>query len=101
VGEFSHGSKYQTNPFHSIINRDDQHYSAWVKGYHLDETDSFVRPLPDYILAIPDMIQGLAFLSDRIFISKSYGRNRDSTLIVYADPLKEEPHSIVNYGHKI
>jgi hypothetical protein len=109
VGEFSHGSLYPTNPFHTIVNRDEQIYSAWVKGYHLNETDNFVNPktllgqpvVPDFILAIPDKVQGLAFLDNQIFISKSYGRYRDSFLVQYTSPLAEKPHELVQYNELV
>jgi len=103
VGEFAR-SDYPTKDAHKMKARDEAQYSAWVAGYKLDQTTGLIATaqkmkdgalVPDYILAIPNEIQGMDIGGDRIYLSRSYGRNNASNLFVYQNPLKEQPHALV------
>jgi hypothetical protein len=104
IGEFAHGSDYPTDKSHYLTNRDDKEHKAWAEGYKLDAaTDLPVvqsgqgqgRSVPDYIISLPDRIQGMSVAKDHIWLSQSYGRNNASTLYRFANSLAEKPHSKV------
>ncbi|TVY09725.1 hypothetical protein [Paenibacillus cremeus] len=108
VGEFAHGTDYPTSKTHYINSRDGKEHKAWAVGYKLDpETDllpAAKKPqgsepaVPDYILSLPDIVQGMAVLGDRIMLSTSNGRNAAGTLIEHQNPLSEKPHATVTIG---
>ena len=109
VGEFFHPTAYPTDPSHHIQGRDDTTYYAWMEGFVLDQTTGLpashkwngeisTAAIPDYVLVIPDRIQGAVFVDDMIILSQSYGRNNDSTLFRYRNPLSEEAHRMVSVG---
>ncbi|MDF2960938.1 MAG: hypothetical protein K0S39_2673 [Paenibacillus sp.] len=105
IGEFAHGTDYPTDKSHYLTNRDDKQHKGWAEGYKLSsETDLPIapqeqgRPVPDYILSLPDSIQGMAVGKDRIWLSQSYGRNNASTLFRFKNSLTEKPHTKVTIG---
>ncbi|ULL15403.1 hypothetical protein DVH26_13705 [Paenibacillus sp. H1-7] len=108
VGEYANGKDYPTEKSHYMNNRDDKEYKAWTVGYKLDEqTDLLpagkkVEPnvpvVPDYILSIPDSIQGMAITPSSILLSQSAGRNAASTLMKHSNVLSEQPHSKAAIG---
>ena len=69
-------------------------FYAYCEGYILkdglpdvkkinSETNGYI---PDYIMAIPEQVQGMSFtLSGKIIFSTSYGRKNDSKIYVYDD----------------
>ncbi|MFD0681788.1 MULTISPECIES: hypothetical protein [unclassified Paenibacillus] len=102
IGEFAHGSDYLTDKSHYLMNRDDKQHKAWAEGYRLNpETDlPSTKPeqgqgpiAPDYILSLPDRIQGMSVAKDHIWLSQSYGRNNASTLYRFNINMTEKPHS--------
>ncbi|CAG7649459.1 hypothetical protein ACFQI7_26540 [Paenibacillus allorhizosphaerae] len=107
IGEFAHGSDYPTDKSHYMNNREDKEHKAWIEGYKLNpETDLPVipsdqgQPAPDYILSIPDRVQGMYMMKDHIWLSQSYGRNNASTLFRFKQSLAEAPHAKANVGNK-
>lgn len=51
--------------------------------------------IPDYMLAIPQQVQGMAFTkTGKIIFSTSYGRKNDSVLYIFNDMLSQEKHGI-------
>lgn len=104
AGEFYHAGNYETNSEHYMTTTDGKKNHSWMVGYKLDSSNDNL-PLdknieentlvtPDYILSTPDIVQGVAFLDDgRIALSKSYGRNNDSTIQIYKAIMKEENHT--------
>ncbi|MCS7464813.1 hypothetical protein N0M98_32545 [Paenibacillus doosanensis] len=107
AGEFA-GKDYPTEKSHYMTNRDDKEYKAWAVGYKLDEqTDDLPagkskddgKPVtPDYILSLPDSVQGMAVLKNKILLSQSSGRNAASSLIQHANVLSEKPHTQAAIG---
>lgn len=95
VGEFHHLPGYETDPSHRLTNSEPSQYNAWVVGYALDATTD--RPsAPTYIFSIPNQVQGMAFSTQSVVLSQSYGRTRESTLTRYSKPdLQGEPHQTV------
>ncbi len=74
-------------------------FYAYCEGYVLidglpnaDKTNSTSTGyIPDYILAIPQQVQGMAFTkTGKIIFSTSYGRKNDSKLYIFNDMLSEE-----------
>ncbi len=74
-------------------------FYAYCEGYILkdglpdvkkinSETNGYI---PDYLLAIPEQVQGMSFThSGKIIFSTSYGRKNDSKIYVYDDILLTE-----------
>ncbi|WP_216624846.1 lamin tail domain-containing protein [Paenibacillus foliorum] len=100
VGEFARDN-YPTDPTHHMPNRDGIENPAWVAGYKLNNNDLIQTgnsygtgtAIPDYILSIPQEIQGMSVVDDKVVLSRSYGRNNDSTLFAYNFSLSSAPHS--------
>ncbi|SDD82353.1 hypothetical protein SAMN02799630_04248 [Paenibacillus sp. UNCCL117] len=109
VGEFAQGASYPTSKTHYMTNRDGKEHKAWAAGYKLDpDTDDLPAgkagaagepAVPDYILSLPDMVQGIEVDKGRIVLSQSYGRNAASSLIIHKQPLAEAPHQTVKIGN--
>ncbi|GIP33230.1 hypothetical protein [Paenibacillus sp. J2TS4] len=100
VGEFSRAN-YKTDETHHMNNRDDRKYAAWITGYKLNADDSIdpakipedSKPaVPDYILSVPEEIQGMETMAGSVILSQSYGRNNESSLLAYRWTLEEDPH---------
>lgn len=108
VGEFYNYPDYDTDDSHQLMNNVRGQYNAWVAGYRLDPGTDLPpgasgagAVTPDYILSIPDRIQGMAFTADSIVLSQSYGRTKDSALLKYARPdLAGASHTTVKVGGK-
>ncbi|MBE3584536.1 MAG: hypothetical protein IMX01_10550 [Limnochordaceae bacterium] len=107
VGEFHLEPDYKTDASHKLTSPDGSKYGAWAVGYKLDpETDqipiSQPGPVtPDYILSIPDRVQGFTMTTDSIITSQSYGRGNDSKLTMYRRPdLSTQPHQTVAIGDR-
>lgn len=103
VGDFALGANYPTPDTHHMLNREGKEHKGWIAGYVLDEeTEVPVNSLtatageaarPDYILSIPDKVQGMVMMDDRIILSTSYGRSNPSALLIYEHVLHTEPHA--------
>lgn len=106
VGEFVLESdlKDKQNAPHHLQDRNDEDKYAWITGYALDANENITdgkHPTPVVILSVRQKVQGIAFLDGHIILSLSYGRNNDSTLAVYTNPLREQsnqPHQTVTIG---
>lgn len=75
----------------------DGEYGCYVLGYALDPETGLPEPapgenypVPDCILAAPDRIQGITYSENRVFLSQSYGRKNNSTVLVYSLALTED-----------
>ncbi|MVO99070.1 lamin tail domain-containing protein [Paenibacillus lutrae] len=109
VGEFYESKSYPTDPSHHITNRDGVQQYAWTAGFRLDPvTDTFrsekwngdaaTPAVPDYLLSTTDKVQGISFMENSIVLSQSYGRNNDSALYRYNNPLQEPAHATGTVG---
>ena len=106
VGDFAHGTDYQTDEYRHMTGRDGNEYSAWAVGYRLSDTASEISDkalsgkdfaTPDLILSIPDRIQGFCVVSEKhIALSQSYGRTKNSGILLYDNILDETAHASVN-----
>ena len=74
-------------------------FYAYCEGYILEDGLPSINKInsesngyiPDYFLAIPEQVQGMAFTkTDKIIFSTSYGRKNDSKLYIYDDVLITE-----------
>ncbi|WNQ09460.1 fibronectin type III domain-containing protein [Paenibacillus aurantius] len=109
TGDYYYPPSYQTPANQKLINRDGVEYGAWMTGYKLDpETDNLpagrklddATPVtPDYILSIPNKIQGAAFAGDHILLSYT-AENAYSSLLKYRNPMKDAPHTYVEIDGK-
>lgn len=72
---------------------------AYCEGYVLDEGLPSVDRInsknngyvPDYMLAIPQQVQGMAFsYTGKVILSTSYGRKNNSEIYVFDDPLSAD-----------
>jgi len=108
IGEYALGSDYPTEQSHYMKNRENKEHKAWAAGYKLDE-DSDLLPeskgvnaagqaAPDYVLSLPDTVQGMHIASGLAWISQSYGSSKPSTLSGYQVSLAEEPHATAVFG---
>jgi len=103
LGEFTRANgSYPVLKTHHSTARDNNSHRGWLGGYKLDsETDMIARVdkpssrlIPDFIISIPDEIQGAVFFNENILLSASYGRRNSSRLLVYKTPLPEPPHRL-------
>lgn len=100
VGEFYEAGSYPTDASHHQTTRSGEKHFAWIAGYELDSiTDSHPQligngntAIPDKILSVRDKVQGVAITNDAIILSTSFGRNKDSDLFRYNNPLNETAH---------
>ena len=108
VGDFylPNNNSYVTDEWCHMINRDLHEYKAACVGYRLtDETDNELRDgvwsdtmafaTPDIVLSIDERIQGFTVVGDNIVLSSSYGRENNSSIIVYKNVLTDEAHRSV------
>lgn len=70
----------------------DGEYGCYILGFPLEPGESLAPadgekyPAPAYVLAAPDKIQGCVMVGDTIWLSQSYGRTANSTLLAYRLP---------------
>ncbi|WJH35005.1 hypothetical protein N6H14_02415 [Paenibacillus sp. CC-CFT747] len=108
AGEFAYGKDYPTSETHYMDNREGKQHKAWVVGYKLDPATDLLPAgkkaeangvmTPDYILSIPDAVQGMEINKDRVILSSSYNRNNPGVLLKYANPLSGTPQKKVKIG---
>lgn len=91
VGEFAFGKRYPTKRSHHLTDRKGIKKRAWVCGYSADN----LQGNPSMVLSIRQQVQGMHVTKERIFLSLSYGRRNRSTIVIYKNPLGENPHSHV------
>ncbi|HUX19798.1 MAG TPA: hypothetical protein VMW69_01075 [Spirochaetia bacterium] len=96
VGEFAYyglgGGDYQTETSHHLSAPDGSAHHALVAGYRIDTPSAAIHgEVPDYLVSIPDRVQGIAFFDSDLYLSLSYGRRNESTLEAYRNPLESPP----------
>lgn len=71
----------------------DGDYGCYILGFPLDSEGGPLSipagekyPVPTVVLAAPDRIQGVVMAGDTIWLSQSYGRTANSTLLAYRLP---------------
>jgi len=88
---------------HRIISLFETSYSV-CNAYKLEKLNGFYSgdaPMPDFVLATPNKVQGFARLDDGSFaLATSFGRNNDSFLKIYSDSTKTEADFTVDYSGK-
>ena len=92
VGEFYRKDKYDTDPAHHLtVNENEMNY-ALCYAYKLDAQGS-TDFVPEFIISIPNQVQGLCFSENKLFISTSWAIS-DSHLMIYenwkTNPIKYE-----------
>lgn len=110
-GEFYHVGDYPTSASREMTSRDGIRYHSWMTGFKLNSTtdalesgkfvDDKTQVTPDYILSIPDIVQGAETLPDgEILLSESYGRGNDSTIQCFENVLTQDQHSAATVNGK-
>lgn len=108
VGEFTDkGGSYSTPDSHHLKTSSGGMHHAWMAGYILDpEADTIQsknimdgQVYPDYIISIPDEVQGAAFSGNTLILSMSYGRRNKSRLESYKTPLPDGFKQNLNPGN--
>ena len=84
----------------------DGEYGCYILGYDLRGevlgSGSGTAPVPDYVLAAPDRIQGMVFCDDgTVLLSQSYGRKNNSTLLRYDLDLDQPDGSVPVGGSQV
>lgn len=98
VGNFYHpGGDYNLSKGMNFTTTsgDGAEYGCYILGFDLGGgaltvPDGEQYPVPDCVLAAPDKIQGVVCLADRVILSQSYGRTKNSALLSYSLALGEE-----------
>ena len=102
VGEFaSRDGSYSVPISHHFKTAEGDLNHAWLAGFRLSSLSDLINQdnttdgvaNPDYILSIPDEVQGALFVDDRIILSQSYGRKNNSRISVYSNPLEDPEDS--------
>jgi hypothetical protein len=88
IGEFTlKNGNYPVSETHHLVTAAGFEHLGWLGGFTLNIVSGKVYP--DFILSIPDKIQGAVFFENKIVLSESYGRKNYSRLHVYENPLSE------------
>lgn len=95
VGEFQYGVEYPTDKSHKAKTADGV-YSAWGCGYEIRKEG--IGETPDYIVEIPDRIQGMTTLDGDVWLSQSYGRKNSSLLMRFEQVFSRAPNAAVVFG---
>lgn len=100
VGDFLESDKEEREKVTNITTLPTgETFYAYCEGYILQEglpaVDSINKNsdgyIPDYFIAIPEQVQGLAFTkTDKLIFSTSYGRKNNSKLLIFDDILMTE-----------
>lgn len=99
VGNFYHpkGDYDLSTGMHFTTPSADGDYGCYILGFPLDPGGDGLAvgqgekyPVPAYVLAAPDRIQGCVMVGNTVWLSQSYGRTANSTLLAYTLPGLEE-----------
>ncbi len=103
IGEFTlKNGSYPVSEAHQIITPSATVQLGWLAGYTLDDETDMIglentvsgKVYPDFILSIPDKIQGAVFFENKILLSESYGRKNYSRLFIYDNPLEDKSNGV-------
>ncbi|MGN0527172.1 MAG: hypothetical protein ACI4IF_07015 [Acutalibacteraceae bacterium] len=110
VGDFIESSKKAKADVENVTTlQSGETFYAYCEGYILEDGLPDVKKInseqngyiPDYILAIPEQVQGMSFtVSGKTVFSTSYGRKNNSTIYVYDDALLYDSVRTVNIDNK-
>lgn len=100
IGEYDYKNIYLTNKEHYIKTPDDNENKSILMGYK--SLDNMDFEYPDYVISIPDRIQGLTFDNNNNFIfSRSFWSFQPSELSIYSNVLEEQGIDYNLNGNKI
>jgi hypothetical protein len=104
IGEFtSKDGSYTVPKSHHFKSGENTINHAWLAAYILDSDIDMINSeneidsvsYPDYILSIPDEVQGAVFSNNQIILSQSYGRKNNSRISIYIDPMDSVPSDFI------
>lgn len=98
IGNFYHpDGDYELPPeIGKTVETADGEYGCYILGYELDDSGALPQPeegkfpRAKLVIAAPDKIQGISLTEDSIYLSRSYGRKADSSLLKYSLSLDED-----------
>lgn len=102
VGNFYHpNGKYELpRTFDKPFENDGTEYGCVILAYKTDENGNLKMgekyPEPSFAVLAPDKIQGMCFDGSNIYLSQSYGRKSDSTIIVHGFNPEDEPKLVAD-----
>lgn len=95
VGNFYHpkGNYNLSTGMNFTTESADGDYGCYILGYSLEAGGGGLTvpggekyPAPSVVLAAPDRIQGMVKVGDTVYLSQSYGRTANSTILAYRLP---------------
>ena len=108
IGDFIENSDKEHNKVERVTTlQSGETFYAYCEGYILEDNLPSVEKInntndgyiPDYYLAIPDQVQGVAFTkTEKIVFSTSYGRKNNSIIYVYDDVFLSQKVGVVEVG---
>lgn len=108
VGNFYHpDGDYNLSPeMNYTTASSDGDFGCYILGFDIDPASGRIAstdepyPLPERILVAPNRIQGMAVVDGSVYLSQSYGRKNNSTLLRYAFDLSEAPDTSLTLGSR-
>lgn len=99
AGEFYRKGNYETAQAHRITVKEGEIDPALVYAYRLDESKEggIASPVPEKVIAVPALVQGIAVYEGGIALSTSYGLP-DSNLYFHKNILNEETEDTYTIG---
>lgn len=73
VGEFYRAGNYETDESHYYTSPDGKENKATASCYLLNADGSIFGDYPDYVISVPDLVQGFAMSGNTCIVSRSYG----------------------------
>lgn len=73
VGEFYRKQNYKTLDSHKITTKNGDYNQALALSFSLTSDEFGLSTKPNKAYSLPDLVQGMCFYEDKIFVSTSYG----------------------------
>lgn len=89
IGEYDYKIKYKTKESHYYLTPNGEENKSLIAVYSLNDNTDFNKP--NYLISVPDRIQGIAIdENDNIILSRSFWSFQSSDISIYQNPLNEE-----------
>lgn len=95
-GEFYKFRKFPTDLSHHIMIDQKLQNSAVIFAFKLSQNGEFASRLASFAISIPDMVQGMEFVDNNIWLSSSYGLSK-SKLSVYSNVLSSSATQQISF----
>ncbi len=98
AGEFYRAGNYETDASHHLETEEGEH-PAFIYEFPLETVCTERSALPEKVISVCGLVQGVAVDGEHILLSCSYGLP-DSALRIYENPLGAAPQGTVTIGEK-